>query len=225
MDVVHTRQGRQSGTAFIVYKDLSSANSAMRALDGEGFYGKQLVSVNWDYGHPVRPLERHATTMLSSLFVQRISFAKSTSHATIAAQEGPEAVYAIKLGLQTAADKKKSGLQSKLTVSNAQRKQIDQANKAKRSRPGQGDDDDDDEEEEEGDDEEEGDASGEPSRKKGKKNVESDDDDDGQLALSRDKDTTTGLSTDFARCPLRWPPSCQMPWRKMIQTTSNKLPQ
>lgn len=54
-------------------------------------------------------------------------------------------------------------------MSGAQRKQIDEANKAKRARNGEDDDEehDDDEEEEEDDDE--------PSRKKGKKNAESDD--------------------------------------------------
>lgn len=45
LDVVHTRHGRQSGSAFVVFRELGQANSAMRALDGEAFYGKQLVSL------------------------------------------------------------------------------------------------------------------------------------------------------------------------------------
>lgn len=64
--------------------------------------------------------------------MQRITYALSTSHATIAQSEGPEAVYAIKLGLRTAAEKKAAG-QSKLTVSGAQKKAIDEA-KGKRAR-------------------------------------------------------------------------------------------
>lgn len=44
LDVVHTRDPKTRGTAFVVFRDLSSSTSALRALDGEGFFGKQLVS-------------------------------------------------------------------------------------------------------------------------------------------------------------------------------------
>lgn len=33
------------GTAFVVFKDLQGSTAALRGLDGEGFFGKQLVSV------------------------------------------------------------------------------------------------------------------------------------------------------------------------------------
>lgn len=46
IDVVHTRDPKVRGTAFIVFRDLASSTSALRALDGEGFFGKQLVSFN-----------------------------------------------------------------------------------------------------------------------------------------------------------------------------------
>ncbi|ORY91646.1 hypothetical protein BCR35DRAFT_260775 [Leucosporidium creatinivorum] len=104
LDVVHTRSPKTRGTAFVVFRDLASSTSALRGLDGEGFFGKQL----------------------------RISYAKGVSHATIAQAEGPEAVYAIKLGLRTAAEKKKAG-QSKMTVSAAQKKAADEA-RGKRAR-------------------------------------------------------------------------------------------
>ena len=32
------------GTAFVVFKDLQGSTAALRGLDGEGFFGKQLVS-------------------------------------------------------------------------------------------------------------------------------------------------------------------------------------
>lgn len=44
LDVVHTRSPKTRGTAFIVFRDLASSTSALRGLDGEGFFGKQLVS-------------------------------------------------------------------------------------------------------------------------------------------------------------------------------------
>lgn len=44
LDVVHTRDPKVRGTAFIVFRDLASSTSALRGLDGEGFFGKQLVS-------------------------------------------------------------------------------------------------------------------------------------------------------------------------------------
>lgn len=117
-------------------------------------------------------------------------------------------MYAIKLGLQTAADKKKSGLNSKLTVSNAQRKQIDEANKAKRARDGNNDDDDDEEEEEEDDSGD--DKDGEPSRKKGKKNVESDDGERARPRVRKVLELTKSLSTPKTR------------WRKTIRTMNKQ---
>lgn len=44
LDVVHTRSPKTRGTAFVVFRDLASSTSALRGLDGEGFFGKQLVS-------------------------------------------------------------------------------------------------------------------------------------------------------------------------------------
>lgn len=101
-------------------------------------------------------------------------------------------MYAIKLGLKTASEKKAGGT-SRLTVSGAQRKQIDEANKAKRAREdenGSG------EEMEDDSDEEEGDAAGEPSRKKGKKSVEQD---DGEFARCRTSDGVGIIDTAVRR--------------------------
>ncbi|GAA6004710.1 hypothetical protein JCM11491_002203 [Sporobolomyces phaffii] len=137
LDVVHVRRDKLRGTAFVVFRDLASSTSALRALDGEGFYGKSL----------------------------RIGYAKSTSHATVELHEGPEAVYAIKLGLRELHGTPKAA--AKLTVSGAQKKLIDEKRKEKRTR----DDDDDEEEEEEEDDDEE-----RPDKKK-KQSAEDDDDD------------------------------------------------
>lgn len=44
LDVVHTRSARVRGTAFVVFRDLASSTQALRALDGEIFYARQLVS-------------------------------------------------------------------------------------------------------------------------------------------------------------------------------------
>lgn len=97
---------------------------------------------------------RSGLTLTSLSWLQRISYTKSVSHATISYNEGPEAVYAIKAGLRTAAEKAATRT-SKLTVSGAQKKQMEEGKKAKRGRE--------DEEEDESDSEEEG-----PEKKKGK---------------------------------------------------------
>ncbi|GAA5937295.1 U1A/U2B"/SNF family RNA-binding protein [Sporobolomyces koalae] len=138
LDVVHVRRDKLRGTAFIVFRDLASSTAAMRGLDGEGFYGKSI----------------------------RIAYAKSTSHATVELHEGPEAVYAIKLGLRELDGTPKQG--SKLTVSGAQKRLIDDKRKEKRGR-------DEDDEEEEEDEDEEGDQDGQPDKKKGKQTEEDDD--------------------------------------------------
>lgn len=137
LDVVHVRKEKVRGTAFLVFRDLASSTAAMRGLDGEGFYGKSL----------------------------RIAYAKSTSHATVALHEGPEAVYAIKLGLRELDGTATHA--SKLTVSGAQKKLLDEKRKEKRGRE------DEDEEEEEEDDEDEE----RPEKKKGKQQEEEEDDD------------------------------------------------
>ncbi|GAA5892993.1 U1A/U2B"/SNF family RNA-binding protein [Sporobolomyces salmoneus] len=137
LDVVHVRRDKLRGTAFVVFRDLASSTSAMRGLDGEGFYGKSL----------------------------RIAYAKSTSHATVELHEGPEAVYAIKLGLRELDGTPKTN-GSKLTVSGAQKRLIDEKRKEKRGRE-------DEEEEEEEDEDEEGDR---PEKKKGRQEEEEDDD-------------------------------------------------
>lgn len=92
---------------------------------------------------------------------QRISYAKGTSYATIAQTEGPEAVYAIKLGLRDANEEARN--KSRLTVSGAQKKLIDDRRKEKRGRE------DEEEEEEEEEDEDEG-----PQAKKSKQADEED---------------------------------------------------
>lgn len=104
--------------------------------------------------------------LLSSL--QRISYAKGTSYATIAQTEGPQAVYAIKLGLRDANEE--AGNKSRLTVSGAQKKLIDDRRKEKRGRE------DEEEEEEEEEDEDE-----EPQAKKSKQAEE----EDGARSFSR----------------------------------------
>ena len=43
LDVVATRADGMRGQAFIVFRDLQSANAALRALDGFEFYEKPLV--------------------------------------------------------------------------------------------------------------------------------------------------------------------------------------
>lgn len=100
--------------------------------------------------------------------MQRISYAKTTSHATVGQTEGPEAVYAIKLGLRDVDGN--SANKSKLTVSGAQKKLSDDR-REKRAR-------DNDEEEEE---EESSDEDGPAERKKGRQD---EDDGDGASALS-----------------------------------------
>ena len=92
---------------------------------------------------------------------QKISYGESPSHATIALQQGPEAVYAIKAGLKTAAEK---SITNRLTVSSAQKNAFEDG---KRKRGG-----DDVEEEEDSDEEEE---AGEPEKKKGKGKAVADD--------------------------------------------------
>lgn len=43
LDIVHTRNPKVRGTAFVVYRDLASSTAALRGLDGEGFFGRSLV--------------------------------------------------------------------------------------------------------------------------------------------------------------------------------------
>lgn len=153
-----------------MFRDLASSTAAMRGLDGESFYGKSLVrtlsptllvsagslpcslSGTW---HPDLSLLPTCVLVL-----QRISYAKATSYATIAQTEGPEAVYAIKLGLRDADD---AGKKSKMTVSAAQKKLADDRRKEKRGREDEGEE----EEEEDEDDEEDGGPQKKKSRQDG----------------------------------------------------------
>ncbi|GAA6012054.1 hypothetical protein JCM10207_005111 [Rhodosporidiobolus poonsookiae] len=144
LDVVHSRAQKVRGAAWVVFRDLASSTAAMRGLDGESFYGKGL----------------------------RISYAKSTSHATIAHTEGPEAVYAIKLGLRDAGDGAGKG---RLTVSGAQKKAADER-REKRAR-----DEGVEEEEEEEEEEEDG-----PEKKKTRQDES---DDDAMMEESDDEET------------------------------------
>ncbi|GAA5823682.1 hypothetical protein JCM11251_000723 [Rhodosporidiobolus azoricus] len=149
LDVVHSREQKVRGSAWVVFRDLASSTAAMRGLDGESFYGKGL----------------------------RISYAKSTSYATISHTEGPEAVYAIKLGLRDADPSSANGKGSKLTVSGAQKKLIDARREAKRGRDENGEEVE--EEEEEEDEEEEA--------RPEKKARQEEDDDDAMMEESDDE--------------------------------------
>ncbi|GAA5855720.1 hypothetical protein JCM8547_001657 [Rhodosporidiobolus lusitaniae] len=150
LDVVHSRSEKVRGSAWVVFRDLASSTAAMRGLDGESFYGRGL----------------------------RISYAKGTSYATVAHTEGPEAVYAIKLGLRDAEEAAQKG--GKLTVSAAQRKLIADR-KEKRAREDGGEEEEEEEEEEEG---EEG-----PEKKKSRTaEQEAEEDDDAMMEESDDED-------------------------------------
>lgn len=174
LDVVHVRSPKARGTAFVVFRDLASSTAAMRGLDGESFYGKSLVSTLFPFFRCLGTLTRSRCWELGTLttpptrvlFLQRISYAKSTSYATIAQTEGPEAVYAIKLGLRDADD---AGKKSKMTVSAAQKKLADDRRKEKRGREDEG------EEEEEEDEEDE--ADGGPQKKKSRQDGEEQEED------------------------------------------------
>ncbi|KAK4055691.1 hypothetical protein OIV83_000237 [Microbotryomycetes sp. JL201] len=161
LDVVHKRGTSTRGQAFVVFRDLASSTAALRGLDGEGFYGRQL----------------------------RITYAKSTSYATVAATEGQEAVYQIKLGLRTVDGKKLDGSRSKMTVSGAQQKLIEQAKKAKRAREEE------DDEEEEDEDESDQEGAG-PNKKKGK--IAADDD---EMEMEEDSDDDTAAAAVSAPKP------------------------
>ncbi|KAH8928757.1 RNA-binding domain-containing protein [Atractiella rhizophila] len=92
LDIVSTRAPNMRGQAFVVFRDLSSSAAAMRALDGERVFGRGL----------------------------RISYARTTSHATILHTSGAEALYAVRTtGKSLPAN---SALTGKLTVSDAQKK-------------------------------------------------------------------------------------------------------
>ncbi|GAA6046434.1 hypothetical protein JCM3770_004922 [Rhodotorula araucariae] len=152
IDVVYTRAAKVRGTAFVVFRDLASSTAAMRGLDGESFYGKGL----------------------------RISYAKTTSHATVGQTEGPEAVYAIKLGLREVDDSAAGAGKSKLTVSGAQKKLIDDRREKRARDNGRANEE---EEEEESSSDEDG-----PERKKGRQDEE--DDDEAMMEESDDEDAT-----------------------------------
>ncbi len=92
---------------------------------------------------------------------QKIDYATTTSHATVAQHEGPEAVYAIKLGLRTADGKAASS--SKVTVSGAGNRLVQEQNTKRARENGEVEEEEDDESDE-----------GEPEAKKHKE-----DDDDG----------------------------------------------
>lgn len=51
LDVVATRAPKMRGVAFVVYRDVQGSSAALRALDGEAFFGKQLVSPVPPLGH------------------------------------------------------------------------------------------------------------------------------------------------------------------------------
>lgn len=85
LDVITTRANGMRGQAFVVFEDLASSTSALRALDGFHFYGKPLI----------------------------INYAKTKSKATIVIERGPEALFDPTVSLtNTAAKKEKITLSS-----------------------------------------------------------------------------------------------------------------
>ena len=71
LDIVAKRRDGMRGQAFVVFDSVQAATSALRREDGHVVLGKPL----------------------------RVSFARAVSHATVLAEEGPERLYQLKLGL------------------------------------------------------------------------------------------------------------------------------
>lgn len=53
IDVVASKSQKMRGQAFLVFTDLASATSAMRACDGMMFYDKPLVSIPRTRSHEI----------------------------------------------------------------------------------------------------------------------------------------------------------------------------
>lgn len=141
LDVVATRAPGMRGQAFVVFRDLQSAASAMRGLEGFEFYDKPLV--------------RAALT-------QSIEYARKKSYATLVHEHGEEAL--LNPGLLSRISEGALPPTSKVTYSHAQadaegqdkKRARDDANnaprvaddarpaKTQRTEPAQEDDDDDD---------------------------------------------------------------------------------
>ncbi|KAF8342282.1 uncharacterized protein EI90DRAFT_2965381 [Cantharellus anzutake] len=108
IDVVAEKGTRKRGQAFVVFRDIASATSAMRSLDGELFYGKKM----------------------------RIEYAKTSSYATLRANDSnwiPP-----KLVQSSVAKKAVANGTGKFTVSNAendQRKRLREGEDADMNEP------------------------------------------------------------------------------------------
>ncbi|GAA5975198.1 hypothetical protein JCM11641_004390 [Rhodosporidiobolus odoratus] len=146
LDVVHLREEKVRGSAWVVFGELSASTAALRGLDGEGIAGRAM----------------------------RISYARSTSHATIAHTEGPEAVYAIKLGLRDAESNGTATGGGRLTVSKAQKTAAEERGKRAREEAGEFEAEEEEEEEEDDEDEE---GRERKKRREGEKEVQEEEDD------------------------------------------------
>lgn len=106
LDVIATRADGMRGQAFVAFGDIQSATSALRALEGFGFYDKPLVRTRGAL---------HADA-------QSIDYARTKSHASIIAERGEDALYNAALTGQSAEDDA-SGLSARVTYSHAQTEQ------------------------------------------------------------------------------------------------------
>jgi RNA recognition motif-containing protein len=137
IDVVALKTRKMRGQAFVVFRDLQSATAARRREDGNQILGKPIVSFSVGILVGVAKTEqRHG---------QRISYANSQSHATVLHEQGPEALYALKMGLHDALEE-----HQRVTVSGAEKANID-AEKARQREKREREQEEEEEEEEEGD--------------------------------------------------------------------------
>ncbi|PWN19506.1 RNA-binding domain-containing protein [Microstroma glucosiphilum] len=140
IDIVATRTDGMRGRAFVVFRDLSSATAARRALDGFEFYDRSIA----------------------------IDYAHSQSKATIILEKGPEALFDPSLFASGSSSTGPSASsKNKVTVSSAQADQRGREKKRAREEARQRGEivEGEEEEEEESDDEEEEEDVGEPKSK------------------------------------------------------------
>lgn len=72
IDVIASKGPKMRGQAFLVFTDLASATTAMRACEGMVFYDKPMVTLNLTFYERIKP----------NSLMQRITYAKSKSYAT-----------------------------------------------------------------------------------------------------------------------------------------------
>ena len=124
LDVVAQKGAKKRGQAFIVFRDMAGATSAMRSLDGEVFYDKKMVRPPLLAYVSSSRFDTNASLCIAhSSSSQQIEYAKSPSHATLK-QQDPTFI-SPKLNLALNAAKKTA----KVTVSHAENDQ------RKRTRP------------------------------------------------------------------------------------------